>query len=105
VLSGGCGHIPPDSLDGLPALGEVDQVMRDVLAFRMRAMRRSTDTPTLDQADRVRDTMAREIGISVDALTRCINSEAIPDMAATSWGKLVKAYYFTRGDHENSQAP
>lgn len=102
TVRGSFGHVPPDTLDGLPMLGEVDQVMRDVLDFRMRALRRSTTTPTLEQADHVRDTLAREIGISIEDLTRCINAEAIPDMPAASWGKLVKAYYFTRSSMTSS---
>lgn len=93
LLAGGAGYVPPDALDGLTALGEVDQVMRDVLNFRMRAMRRTTATPSLEHADRVRDTLARDIGISTNMLMYCVNGEGVPDMAAGSWTKLVKAYH------------
>jgi hypothetical protein len=100
VLRGLYGRLPPETLEGAPLLGDVADVMRKVLDFRMRAsgVRRST-TPTttenaLEIAERVHATMADELGMTPDYLTGCINFTEVPELTCIGWSRLSKAAHF-----------
>lgn len=100
VLRGLYGRLPPETLEGAPLLGDIADVMRKVLDFRMRAVgvRRST-TPTttanaLEIAERVHATMADELGITPDYLIGCINFTEVPELTCTGWSRLAKAAHF-----------
>jgi hypothetical protein len=100
VLRGLYGHLPPEVLDGTPLLGDVADVMRKVLNFRMRATKRrfvevgTPATNTLEIAERVHATMADELGITPDYLTGCINLTEVPELTSTGWSRLAKAAHF-----------
>jgi hypothetical protein len=98
VLRGLYGRLPPETLEGVPLLGDIADVMRKVLDFRMRATKRSTIPTTalntLETAVRVHATMADELGITPDYLTGCINFTEIPDLTCTGWSRLAKAAHF-----------
>jgi hypothetical protein len=97
VLRGQYGRLPPEKLDELPLLGDIADVMRDVLDFRMRASRASRAEPSLEVAQRVHGQLADELGITPKYLTDCINCAVIPELSSRGWSRLAKAVHFTRG--------
>jgi hypothetical protein len=96
VLRGQYGRLPPEKVTDLPLLGDIADVMRDVLDFRMTSAKLRNE-PTLQMAQRVHATMAGELGITPDYLTDCINCAVIPELSSRGWGRLAKALHFTKG--------
>jgi hypothetical protein len=96
VLRGQYGRLPPEKLTDLPLLGDIADVMRDVLDFRMRAAKRTKES-SLEMAQRVHRALADELGTTAIYLTDCINCTVIPELTSRGWSRLAKASHFTKG--------
>jgi hypothetical protein len=90
VLRGSYGRVPPGDIAGLALLGETGDIIRDVLACRMRLTRTSYS----DLAGYVRRTFATELGVDEAKLVEYADARTVPSLSSTGWLKLAKAYCF-----------
>jgi hypothetical protein len=90
VLRGSYGRVPPGEIAGLSLLGDTGDLIRDVLAVRMRLTR----TEYSDLAGYVRRTFAAELGVGESKLAEYTDDRTTPSLSSTGWSKLAKAYCF-----------
>jgi hypothetical protein len=95
VLRGSYGRVPPGEIAGLSLLGETGDIIRDVLAVRMRLTsvtnRRYVSE---DVTQYVRRTFAAELGVGEAKLAEYADDRTVPSLSSTGWSKLAKAYCF-----------
>jgi hypothetical protein len=89
VLRGSYGRVPPGEIAGLSLLGETGDLIRDVLAVRMRSIGGSVGL-----ASYVRRTFAAELGVGEAKLVEYADDRTVPSLSSTGWSKLAKAYCF-----------
>jgi hypothetical protein len=89
VLRGSYGRVPPGEIAGLALLGETGDLIRDVLAVRMRSIGGSAGLTSY-----VRRTFAAELGVGEAKLAEYVDDRTVPSLSSTGWSKLAKAYCF-----------
>jgi hypothetical protein len=96
VLRGSYGRVPPGDIAGLALLGETGDIIRDVLAYRMRAIGVTSQRryASGDVSQYVRRTFAAELGVGESKLDEYTYEQTVPSLSSTGWSKLAKAYCF-----------